>query len=282
MIKLKIFIPSISLTPLYTLHPTLILTTILMKIIDLSKTIEYRKSDPWFMRIKVKNKSHKQSQFLIRRFLKLPKKLFPERFEGWADDKIKSMGVHSSTHIDAPWHYGPVVEGKKARTIDEIPLEWLYGEGIVFNMSHKPDFEEITIEDLKTDLEKSGAKISPGCLVLIRTDRDKLSGGDFVHKGTGMSKAATEWLIDQGVKVMGIDQWGWDLPLRYLVKKAKETKSKDLFWQAHLVGLDREYLHMEQLTNLSALPAYGFKVAVFPLKIKGASAAPARVVAIIE
>jgi kynurenine formamidase len=39
---------------------------------------------------------------------------------------------------------------------------------------------------------------------------------------------------------------------------------------------------MEQLTNLSALPSYGFKVAVFPLKIKGASAAPARVVAIME
>ena len=81
---------------------------------------------------------------------------------------------------------------------------------------------------------------------------------------------------------MGIDQWGWDLPLRHLVKKAKETKNKDLLWQAHLVGLDKEYLHMEQLTNLSALPASGFKVAVFPLKIKGASAAPARVVAIFD
>ena len=253
-----------------------------MKIIDLSKTIEYRKSDPWFMRIKVKNKSHKQSRFLINRFLKLPKKLFPERFEGWADDKIKNMGVHSSTHIDAPWHYGPIVEGKKAKTIDEIPLEWLYGEGVVIDMSHKPDYEEITVEDLKSDLKKSGAKITKGTIVLIRTDRDKLSGNDFVDKGTGMSKAATEWLIDKGVKVMGIDQWGWDLPLRYLVKKAKETNNKDLFWQAHLVGLDKEYLHMEQLTNLASLPPSGFKVAVFPLKIKGASAAPARVVAIFE
>lgn len=253
-----------------------------MKIIDLSKTIEYKKSDPWFMRIKVKNKSHKQSQFMIRRFLKLPKALFPSRFEGWADDKIKSMGVHSSTHIDAPWHYGPVVEGKKAKTIDEIPLEWLFGDGIVINMSHKPDFEEITVQDIQADLKKSGAKIKPGNIVLIRTDRDKNTGDDFVHKGTGMSRAATEWLIEQGVKVMGIDQWGWDLPLSYLVKKAKETKNKELFWQAHLVGLDKEYLHMEQLTNLAALPAYGFKLAVFPLKIKGASAAPARVVAILE
>ena len=65
-------------------------------------------------------------------------------------------------------------------------------------------------------------------------------------------------------------------------KKARETNNPDLFWQAHLVGQHREYLHMEQLTNLGALPSFGFKVAVFPLKIKGASAAPARVVAIFD
>ena len=97
-----------------------------------------------------------------------------------------------------------------------------------------------------------------------------------------MSGAATEWLIDKGVKVMGIDQWGWDLPLRYMVRKAKETKDSELFWQGHLVGQKKEYCHMEQLTNLDALPTTGFKVATFPLKIKGGSAAPARVVAILE
>jgi len=208
--------------------------------------------------------------------------LFPKGFEGWADDKIKNMGVHSSTHIDAPWHFGPTVGTQKAKTIDEIPLEWLYGEGIVLNMTHKNDFEEITIEDIKKDLNQSGAKINKGTIVLIRTDRDKLSGADFVHKGTGMSKEATEWLIGKGVKVMGIDQWGFDLPLKYLVEKAKKANDPDIFWQAHLVGQKFEYLHMEQLTNLKALPPSGFKVAVFPLKIKGGSAAPARVVAIFE
>ena len=253
-----------------------------MKIIDLSKTIQYNKKDPWFMRIRVKNHPHRKSRFLIRFFLGLPRKLFPQGFQGWADDKIKNMGVHATTHIDAPWHYAPVVEGKKAKTIDEIPLEWLYAPGIVINMSHKKDFEEITVEDMQADLAKTGAQIRPGTIVLIRTDRDRLEGQDYVKKGTGMSRAATEWLIDQGVKVMGIDQWGFDLPLPYLVKKARETKDPELFWQAHLVGLHKEYLHMEQLTNLRALPAYGFTVAVFPLKVKNASAAPARVVAILN
>ncbi|SEJ59710.1 Kynurenine formamidase [Dyadobacter sp. SG02] len=251
-------------------------------IIDLSKTISYDKKDPWFMRIKVKHKPHKNSNLLIRFFIGLPHKLFPSRFEGWADDKIVGMGVHATTHIDAPWHYSPVVNGQKAKTIDEVPLEWLYGNGIVLDMRFKQDFEEITVQDIENDLKKSGAHITPGDIVLIWTGRDQLTGDDYVNRGTGMSRAATEWLIDRGVKVMGIDQWGFDLPLRYMAKKARETQDNALFWQAHLVGQQREYLHMEQLTNLGALPAFGFKVAVFPLKIKGASAAPARVVAILE
>lgn len=253
-----------------------------MKIIDLSKTVQFNRSDPWFMRIKLKNFPHKKSVFLIRYFLNLPKALFPEKFQGWADDKIVNMGVHATTHINAPWHYGPVVAGKKAKTIDEIPLEWFFGPGVVINVSHKNDFEEITVSDIKEDLEKTGAQINEGNIVLIRTDRDQLQGQDYVNKGVGMSREATEWIIDKGVKVMGIDQWGFDLPLRYQVKKARETQNRELFWQAHLVGLEKEYLHMEQLTNLKALPPNGFKVAVFPLKLKNASAAPARVVAIFD
>ena len=68
----------------------------------------------------------------------------------------------------------------------------------------------------------------------------------------------------------------------YMIKKARETNNSEYFWEAHLVGSRKEYCHMEQLVNLDALPVNGFKVAVFPLKIVGASAAPARVVGILE
>jgi len=51
-----------------------------MKIVDLSKTVEYKKTDPWFMRIKIKNKAHKKSLFIIKKFVGLPKKLMPEGF----------------------------------------------------------------------------------------------------------------------------------------------------------------------------------------------------------
>lgn len=254
-----------------------------MRIIDLSKTIEYNNNDPWFMRIKIKHKPHRKAYWLIRLFLGLPKRLFPHHFNGWADDTIKHMGVHSSTHIDAPWHYSPTCNGEKAKTIDEIPLDWCYGPGVVINMTHKEDNDPITIQDLKAQIKKDQLNISRGTIVLIRTDRDKFMGTkDFPNRGTGMSAEATEWLIDQGVKVMGIDQWGWDLPLKHMVEKAKKNNNQNLFWEGHLVGAKKEYCHMEQLTNLSALPTQGFNIAVFPLKIKGASAAPARVVAMLD
>ncbi|MGB0929863.1 MAG: cyclase family protein [Chitinophagales bacterium] len=253
-----------------------------MKIIDLSKPIQYNKNDPFFMKVKIKHKPHRKAKWLIRLF-GLPFKLFPKGFIGWADDSIQKMGVHSTTHLDAPWHYAPTCEGKPAKTIDEVPLEWCFGEGMVIDMKHKPDFEAISQKDIEDFIIQNNLILQKGMIVLIKTGRDKYMGTkDFFKKGTGMSAEATEWLIDQGIKVMGIDQWGWDLPLPHLIQKAKETNDPDLFWEAHLVGRDKEYCHIEQLTNLDALPLTGFKVAVFPLKIVGASAAPARVVAMMD
>ena len=168
------------------------------------------------MKVKIKHKPHKKSRWLIRLF-GLPFKLFPSKFEGWADDTIKKMGVHSTTHIDAPWHYGPTCEGKRAKTIDEVPLEWCYGDGIVIDMKHKADFDPITSADIKQFLEQEQLSLIPNMIVLIKTGRDPLMGTkEFFQKGTGMSAEATEWLIKQGIKVMGIDQWGWDLSLIHI------------------------------------------------------------------
>ncbi|AUP81109.1 cyclase family protein [Flavivirga eckloniae] len=253
-----------------------------MKVVDLSKPIQYNKNDPWFMKVKIKHKPHKKAKLLLR-FLGLPLKLFPKGFTGWADDTIQKMGVHSTTHIDAPWHYSPTCNGERSKTIDEIPLDLCYAEGVVIDMAHKADFDAITVKDIETFLEKNDLTIKEGMIVLIKTGRDKFNGSKNFHEvGTGMSAEATEWLINKGIKVMGIDAWGWDLPLPYLIKKAKETSNSELFWEAHLVGQRKEYWHMEQLVNLDALPYTGFKVAVFPLKIVGASAAPARVVALLD
>lgn len=252
-----------------------------MKVIDLSKPVRFNRDDPFFMRVKVKHKPHRMAKLLVR-VLGLPFRLFPRDFVGWADDTV-SMGVHATTHIDAPWHYGPVSAGAPAQTIDEIPLNRCIGPGVVLDLTHKADDDPITVSDMEAALAKTGATLTEQTIVLIHTGRDKLMDTkEFWQTGTGMSAAATEWLLDRGVTVMGIDQWGWDLPFRAQIAKSRATGDATLFWEAHRVGLRRPYWHMEQLTNLGALPPHGFEVAVFPLKIVGASAAPARVVALMR
>jgi kynurenine formamidase len=91
---------------------------------------------------------------------------------------------------------------------------------------------------------------------------------------------ATHWLFEKGVRVMGIDAWSWDAPLDRQAKEALARDEKEILWAAH--QCDLPYSQIERLTNLGALPPTGFTVACFPLKIKGASAAPARVVALVD
>ncbi len=250
-------------------------------IIDLTRPAAFNRNDPFFMRVKIRHKPHWIARWLVR-YLGLPFRNMPEDFAGWADDTV-SMGVHAITHIDAPWHYGPVSGGGRAPTIDEMPLEACIGPGVMVDMAHKQDGEAITAADIEAELARTGARIAPGTITLIRTGRDQYLGQkDYWRLGTGVTAEATEWLIAQGSVVMGIDQWGWDLPFHHQIRRSKEEGRRDLFWEAHRVGQRKPYWHMEQLVNLGALPPHGFTVYVFPLKLTGASAAPARVIAITD
>jgi kynurenine formamidase len=78
---------------------------------------------------------------------------------------------------------------------------------------------------------------------------------------------------------MGIDAWGWDGPLDRQAREALTRQEPGVFWAAHQADLP--YSQIERLVNLGALPASGFKVACFPLKIRGGSAGPTRAVAIL-
>ena len=68
----------------------------------------------------------------------------------------------------------------------------------------------------------------------------------------GLTASATEWLIDQGVKLIGIDAWGLDRPFDVTAKEAKAGKSQ--FWEAHLVGRRKKYCQIEKLCNLDRSP----------------------------
>lgn len=202
--------------------------------------------------------------------------------EAWALEYL-NLTTHIATHMDAPWHYGATSGGKKAKTIDEIPLEWCYGDGVVLDMRHKKPGEEITVADLQESLRKIGYEIKPGDIVLIMTGADKHWGtAKYLSERPGMGRESTLWLIEQGVRVMGIDAIGWDRPFRVMAEEFKRTGDSSVIWAAHYAGMTREFCNVEKLANLDQLPPYGFKVALFPVKIKGASGGWVRAVAIIE
>src|SRR5437899_589127 len=93
--------------------------------------------------------------------------------EGWTEENVY-LSTHLGTHVDAPWHYGSTCEGERAKTVDEIPLEELFCDGVVLDLTHKKGTAQaITVEDLSAALDAVNYKIKPGDAVLIRTDHDK-------------------------------------------------------------------------------------------------------------
>lgn len=206
---------------------------------------------------------------------------FPERRYCAVETLI--LTTHDTTHLDAPWHFYPTSEGKPAKTIEEIPLEWCYSDGVVLDFHHKKSGEEINSAEVQEALKKIGYQLKPLDIVLIRTDAYKhYHEPNYRYVHPGMSKEATLWLIEQGIKVTGIDAWGWDRPHDVMVRELKLGK-KERFWESHYLGKEREYCHIERMANLDKIPRpFGFKVAAFPVKIKQAGAAWVRAVAILD
>jgi kynurenine formamidase len=200
--------------------------------------------------------------------------------EAWATEDIRRLGTHNSTHVDAPWHYNSRIRGERAQTIDELPLEWFHGPGVVLDMTAKADGDPMTAQEAQAGLAAAGHELAPGDIVLVRTGRDAFyAQPDYMARGPGVTFEATRWLYEQGVRVMGIDAWGWDAPLHLQAQEAVARDEPGIFWAAHQADL--AYCQIERLFNLGALPSTGFTVSCFPLKIVGGSAGPARAVAIV-
>jgi kynurenine formamidase len=252
-----------------------------MKCIDLSATIANSpEAVPTFLRTEVQYHSHADGAAQATAILKVPATAFRHQ-EGWATETITRLGTHDSTHVDAPWHYNSTIQGERAQTIDELPLEWFFGNGVVLDMRHKADGDPMTVADAEQELARVGYTLKPLDIVLVRTGCDAYyNQPNYMFRGCGVTAEATHWLYNKGVRLVGIDAWGWDMPLDREAKLAVETGKEGVFWASHQVDLP--YAHMERLMNLGALPSHGFKLSCFPLKIKGASAGPARVVAILD
>src|SRR5580698_1552945 len=80
--------------------------------------------------------------------------------QGWAVEEIQAI-THTGTHVDAPYHYGATSDGKPARTIEHVPLEWCFAPGVILDMRHKAAGETISVDDLATALGNIGYTLKP-------------------------------------------------------------------------------------------------------------------------
>jgi kynurenine formamidase len=248
-----------------------------MELIDLSAPISPDPPDvPELLRTEIDYEDHAAGAATIEALFGVGSELLRDG-EGWATDTFLRLGTHSSTHVDAPWHYNSTIGGERAQTIDELPLDWFYAPGVVVDATDREDGDALTAADFEQRLPRA---LRERDIVLVCSGRDAFYGEpDYIARGPGVTAEATRWLYDQGVRVMGIDAWGWDVPLHLQAERAQASGEAGVFWAAHQADL--AYSQIERLVNLAALPAEGFTVACFPLRVEGGSAAPSRVVAIV-
>lgn len=257
------------------------------RLIDLSIPITNEiVSDPEVMRPKVTYSRHKETVGQIASFFPgLEAGDLPDG-EGWAVEHV-SLSTHNGTHMDAPWHFHSTTDqaegGRPAPTIDEGPLDYFLQPGVKLDFRHLPDGHVATTDDVEAELDRIGHTLRPLDIVLVNTAAGAAYGDpDYIHRGCGMGEAATLYLTERGVKVVGTDAWSWDAPFSHTARKWAETHDPKIIWEGHKAGRLREYYQIEKLTNLEALPATGFTLSCFPVKIAGASAGWIRAVAILD
>lgn len=254
------------------------------KIIDLSIFLENDViSDPPGYRPKIDYIDHTASvPELLGFFPGLKAEDLPDE-EAWAIERVELI-THNGTHLDAPFHFASTMDGgKRAITIDEVPLDWCFQSGVKLDFRHFPDGYVVTGADVEAELARIDHKLRPLEIVVVNTAAGKRYGSDdYVSAGCGMGYEATRYLLDRGVRLTGTDGWSWDAPFIHTLKEYQATGDASLIWEGHKAGLDIGYCHLEKLHNLEVLPATGFTIACFPVKIRAASAGWTRAVAIFD
>ena len=269
-------------------------TRLIMKIIDLSLPIDekaFEVHDVDIERVSHTDGIKKLNKVLMSRTLKgkiahfFGKRII--RKEDLPDEEFLSLEivhspVHVGTHLDYSFHYGSSSEGRPSKTAEEIPLEWCISDGVKLDLRHKRPTETIGASDLDEALKKINYTLKPLDIVLLYTGSDSLYGSPrYFSDYPGIDVSAIDYLLDRGIKIFGVDTMGIDRPYKYMMKDFLEKREPRHLWPVHFYGRKREFIHIERLAHLEALPDYGFEIHCLPVKIKRTGAAWARVVAIL-
>lgn len=250
-------------------------------VVDLSDRLRNETSSFEPMAHQIDYVTHEQSPALFADSLGVPAEVWPDGRMA-AVERV-SLSSHAGTHVDAPYHYAPDAEGAPAATIDEVPLEWCFGAGVLLDFSARAVGDGISAGDVIAELDRISHRLEPFDVVLVRTDASKhFDSPGYENRHAGLRASAVEFLVEAGVKMIGIDAWGLDRPFDVMAAEAREGDVEQL-WEAHFYGRKRAYCQIEKLCNLDQLPApTGFRVFAFPINLARASAGWARVVAIFE
>jgi kynurenine formamidase len=191
-----------------------------------------------------------------------------------------SLSEHGGTHLDAPEHFA-----RGARTADQIPLESLIGPAAVIDVSAACAQDRdylFTARDI-LDWEQRNGPLPEGAIVLFRTgfgkfwpDREKYMGtvlrgpeGVAALHFPGISREAAQLLANERrIAAVGLDTPSLD-----------NGQSKNFI--AHRILLAKNIPGFENVANLERLPARGAMVIALPVKIRGGSGAPLRIVALV-
>jgi kynurenine formamidase len=231
------------------------------RMLDLSSPLDNETVfDPPFMRPKIEYRTNAQNApMLLNNFPGLRQEDLPDG-EGWAFE-IVQLTTHNG----------------------KIPLDWFFRPGVKLDFRHLPDGHVVTAAEVEAELKRIGHELRPFDIVLINTRASSCIGTDeYLTAGCGMGRGSTLYLTARGVRVAGIDAWGWDPPFVHTRKRWLETHDPSIIWEGHKAGREIPYCHMEKLCNLEQLPPDGFTVACFPHKVKGGSAGWTRAVALFD
>ncbi|CDO37054.1 cyclase family protein [Novosphingobium sp. KN65.2] len=204
---------------------------------------------------------------------------YDERGVAWHWNNF-TVGEHTGTHFDAPVHW---VTGKDLpdNTVDKVPPDKLVAPAVVLDFSAQcaanPDFL-LKAEHIK-EWEAEHGDIPAGAWVLFRTDWSKRDVDGYTNRRDdgahtpGPDADAIQYLLERDVLGLGVETIGTDAGQAHLL---------DPMYPAHTLLHGAGKYGLQCLENLDKLPATGAIVIASPLKIRGGSGSPLRVLALVS
>ena len=189
------------------------------------------RSDPPHMLPEIEYLDHHQTAPQMAAYMGISVDQLPEG-EYAAVERVR-ISTHNGTHLDAPYHYFSRMNerlkpgGELSWRIDEVPLEWCFQRGVKFDFRHFDDGYVCTPNDVETEFHRIGHTLRPLEIVLVNTRAGTRYGeDDYIDSGSGMGKAATLWLLERGVRLVGTDGWSWDAPFSHTTTARRRDRRR--------------------------------------------------------